>query len=207
MELLSGGCTPKDAPLYREYREKLEKGAVSAGDLREGFAFFAQVCNDTESIRYEMRNLALNFQFNLDDEVYAITFAGGACASYRGKCEKPTVIFTISKETVVNILKGNIYSLVAQMAGYIKYTGPKPQAQVFQRIFELFLDRFLKRDLGDLKKAAAKIQRPAGVVKFGVIGGGQAFHFHSNGDRGSDIIAYTAIYDRNYENAKKMALT
>ncbi|MDR2742514.1 MAG: M24 family metallopeptidase, partial [Treponema sp.] len=43
--------------------------------------------------------------------------------------------------------------------------------------------------------------------KFGVIGGGQAFHFHSNGDRGSDIIAYTAIYDRNYENAKKMALT
>ena len=207
MELLSGGHTPKDEALCRKYREKLEKGDIGAADLKDGFVFFARICNDTDGIRYEMRELALNFQFNLDDEVYTIAFEGGVCASYRGAPEKPTVIFNMSKKTVVDILKGNIYSLVAQMGGYIKYTGPKPQAQVFQRLFELFLDRFLKLDLEDLKKAAAGIRRPAGVVKFGVIGGGQAFFFHSNGDRGSDIIAYTAIYDRNYENAKKMALT
>ncbi|MDR2070649.1 MAG: M24 family metallopeptidase [Treponema sp.] len=206
MELLSGGPTPKDEQLCRKYREKLEKGDISAADLGDGFAFFAQICNDTDSIRYEMRDLALNFQFNLDDEVYAVSFEGGLCAGYRGAPKKPTVIFNIGKKTVVDILKGNIYSLVAQMAGYIKYTGPKPQAQVFQRIFELFLDQFLKRDVEDLKKAAAGLRRPAGVVKFGIIGAGQAFHFHSNGDRGSDIIAYTAVYDRNYENAKKMAL-
>ncbi|MFP3090829.1 M24 family metallopeptidase [Treponema sp. TIM-1] len=205
MELLSGGPTPKDDPLCRKYREKLEKGDIHTADLRDGFAFFAQICNDTDGIRYEMRDLALNFQFNMEDEVYTVTFSGGACASYRGASETPTVIFNMSKNTVVEILKGNIYSLVAQMGGYIKYTGPKPQAQIFQRIFELFLDQFLKRDVADLKKAAAGA--PAGVVKFGVIGGGGAFFFHSNGDRGSDIIAYTAIYDRNYENAKKMALT
>ncbi|MDR1899045.1 MAG: Gfo/Idh/MocA family oxidoreductase, partial [Treponema sp.] len=207
MELLSGGQTPRDEQLCRKYREKLEKGDIQAADLREGFAFFAQICNGADSIRYEMRDTALNFQFNMDDEVYTIAFEGGFCASYRGAPEKPTVIFNTSKKTVLDILKGNIYSLVAQMAGYVKYTGPKPQAVTFQRIFELFLDQFLRRDVEDLKKAAARIQRPVGVVKFGVIGGGSAFHFHSNGDRGSDIIAYTAIYDRNYENAKKMALT
>ena len=42
-------------------------------------------------------------------------------------------------------------------------------------------------------------------VKFGVIGVGGAFHFHSNGDRGSKYISYNAVYDRDYEKAKKMA--
>ncbi|MDR2245154.1 MAG: M24 family metallopeptidase [Treponema sp.] len=207
MELLSGSHTPVDEALYREYRVKIEKGDISAGDIREGFAFFALACNQTGAIRYEMRGAALNFQFNLDDDAYTIAFADGSCAAYRGAPEKPAVIFTMSKKTVVDILTGNIYSRVAQMGGYITYTGPKPQAQIFQRIFELFLDQFLKRDVEVLKKAAAGIQRPCGVVKFGIIGGGGAFHFHSNGDRGSDIIDYTAIYDRDYENAKKMALT
>lgn len=44
-----------------------------------------------------------------------------------------------------------------------------------------------------------------GVVKFGVVGGGGAFFFHSNGVRGSDVLQYVAIYDANFENAKKMA--
>ncbi|MDR2363523.1 MAG: Gfo/Idh/MocA family oxidoreductase, partial [Spirochaetaceae bacterium] len=207
MELRSGSPVPADEKIYKKCAEKLKNGTVREEDLDEIAAFFAGVCNSRDDIKYEMRDLALNFQFNLEDEVYTIAFAGGACAAYRGAPEKPTVIFNIGKKTVVDILKGNIYSLVAQMGGHIKYTGPKPQAQVFQRLFELFLDQFLKRDVEGLKKAAAGIRRPAGVVKFGIIGGGQAFNFHSNGDRGSDIIAYTAIYDRNYENAKKMALT
>jgi predicted dehydrogenase/Xaa-Pro aminopeptidase/putative sterol carrier protein len=207
MELLAGGFTPRDEALCRKYRGKLERGDIDAVDLKHGFAFFAQICNDTDSIRFEMRGLAMNFQFNMDDEVYTVAFVGGACASYRGAPERPTVIFNVGKKMVVDILKGNIYSLVAQMGGYIKYTGPKPQAQAFQRLFELFLDQFLKRDVEELKKAAAGIRRSAGVVKFGIIGGGQAFNFHSNGDRGSEIIAYTVIYDRDYENAKKMALT
>lgn len=42
-------------------------------------------------------------------------------------------------------------------------------------------------------------------VKFGIIGAGGAFHFHSNGDRGSKYIDYTAVYDRDFEKAKKMA--
>ncbi len=42
-------------------------------------------------------------------------------------------------------------------------------------------------------------------VKFGIIGAGGAFYFHSNGDRGSQYIRYTAVYDRDFEKAKKMA--
>ena len=42
-------------------------------------------------------------------------------------------------------------------------------------------------------------------IKFGIIGVGGAFHFHSNGDRGSKYISYTAVYDLDFEKAKKMA--
>lgn len=42
-------------------------------------------------------------------------------------------------------------------------------------------------------------------VRFGVVGGGGAFYFHANGIRDSEILEYTAIYDVNYENAKRMA--
>ncbi|MDE6930835.1 MAG: M24 family metallopeptidase, partial [Lachnospiraceae bacterium] len=37
------------------------------------------------------------------------------------------------------------------------------------------------------------------------VGGGGAFYFHANGIRNSEILEYTAIYDVNYENAKRMA--
>lgn len=42
-------------------------------------------------------------------------------------------------------------------------------------------------------------------IKFGVVGGGGAFYFHANGIRNSEILEYTAIYDVNYEHAKRMA--
>ena len=192
--------------------KKLENSDVTAGDLKEGFAFFAQFCNTNDEIRYELQGLTggsdLQFQFDLDGETYTVVFTGGFCETYEGPAAKPTVIFSISTKTVLDIIKGNVYSLVAQMGGLIKYTGNRPDAMNFQKVFEIFLDQFLKRDWTALaKKAAESAAKDKGKkVRFGIIGGGQALHFHSNGDRGSPIISYTAIYDMNFENAKKMAL-
>jgi predicted dehydrogenase/Xaa-Pro aminopeptidase len=42
-------------------------------------------------------------------------------------------------------------------------------------------------------------------VKFGVVGGGSAFNFHVNGVRDSELLRFTAIYDANTENAKKVS--
>lgn len=44
-----------------------------------------------------------------------------------------------------------------------------------------------------------------GKVRFGIVGAGGAFHFHSNGDRGSKYLTYVSVYDRDFEKAKKMA--
>jgi predicted dehydrogenase/Xaa-Pro aminopeptidase/putative sterol carrier protein len=217
MVLLAGRQTPVDEDFYKRFEIKLEKGDVKAGDLKEGLAFFAMVCNSDEEIRYELRNLTggeagLHFQFNLGEEsttqVYTVVFTGGGCETYEGPSPKPAVVFNIGVKTVLDIVKGNIYSLVAQMGGSIKYTGNRPDAMNFQRVFEIFLDNFLKRDWTGLKKqaAAAAAKDKGKKVRFGIIGGGQAFHFHSNGDRGSPIISYNAIYDMNFENARKMAL-
>ncbi len=42
-------------------------------------------------------------------------------------------------------------------------------------------------------------------LKFGVVGGGSAFSFHVNGIRDSKLLRFTAVYDANLENAKKIA--
>jgi predicted dehydrogenase/Xaa-Pro aminopeptidase/putative sterol carrier protein len=205
MKLLANRQTPVNEKLNQEIKSKLEKGELKAGDFSDALVFFAQVCNGAEDIRYEMRDMSYCFQFNLDNQVYSIAFSNGFCETSEGPAEKPTVIFVISVKAALDIIAGNVFSGVAQMAGDIKYTGPRNDAMAFQRVFELFLDRFIRRDVDSLKEARKKMNY-AGKVKFGVIGGGLAFNFHSNGDRGSGIIAYTAIYDRDFENAKKMAL-
>ncbi|MDR0720585.1 MAG: M24 family metallopeptidase [Treponema sp.] len=242
MELLADNKTQTDQKSFNDIKAKIGSGGVTRQDLRDGFAFFAQICNGHSFLRYEIGKIcdaavsasgdstggadekkSLSFQFNLnprsglaveapanDDEIYSISFSGGFCTAYAGPAEKPAVIFYINIHTILDIIKGNMYSLVAQMGGYIKYTGNRPDAMNFQKIFEIFLDQFIKRDdasfFNSLKEEQKKIDY-TGKVKFGVIGGGQAFFFHSNGDRASPYIAYTAIYDRNFENAKKMAQT
>ncbi|MDR3338255.1 MAG: Gfo/Idh/MocA family oxidoreductase [Treponema sp.] len=40
-------------------------------------------------------------------------------------------------------------------------------------------------------------------VKFGIIGAGNAWHFHSVADKGSEYISYTAVYNHNFEKAKQ----
>jgi predicted dehydrogenase/Xaa-Pro aminopeptidase len=42
-------------------------------------------------------------------------------------------------------------------------------------------------------------------LKFGVVGGGSAFNFHVNGVRDSKLLRFSAIYDANIENARKIA--
>ena len=107
----------------------------------------------------------------------------------------------MSAETALRVLNGKIYSLVAQMGGLVSYTGPKPEALVFQNIFELFLDRFQT----DRPPTQAPRDPKDKRLRFGIIGAGQAFQFHSNGDRGSRYLTFTAVYDTDYKKARKMA--
>jgi predicted dehydrogenase len=41
-------------------------------------------------------------------------------------------------------------------------------------------------------------------VKFGIVGAGSAFRFHYLGCKSSEIIAFTAVYDQNFDRAKKV---
>ena len=116
MKLLGGGQIPFDENLYKLCAAKLEKGDIKTGDLRDGFTFFAQVCNDEDDIRYEIQALSgggapdLHFQFNLsgDGGIFTVVFGGGFCETYEGPSPRPTVIFNISAQTVLDIVKGNV---------------------------------------------------------------------------------------------------
>ena len=178
---------------------KLIDGTLRQDDLPQAFALLALAANATDALRYEMARMTQRFQFNLGEEVYHVRFDAGQCSAGPGAPPNPTVIFFIDPETVLEIARGNLHSSVAQMGGRIDYTGPRHDAIAFQRVFELFLDQFLI-DRSPLEETDTR-----GKVKFGLIGAGGAFHFHSNGARESSIIAYTAVYDRDFEKAKKMA--
>ena len=184
---------------FDDIKQKLIDGTLQQSDLPDAFALLAHMVNSVDALRYEMARMDQRFQFNLGDEVYHVSFAGGTCEAGTGAPPNPTVIFFIDPETVLEIARGNLHSSVAQMGGRIDYTGPRHDAIAFQRVFELFLDQFLI-DRSPLEQTDTR-----GRVRFGLIGAGGAFHFHSNGARESSIIAYTAVYDRDFEKAKKMA--
>lgn len=132
-----------DEELLEELRPEIQEGTLDDGALERAFTLFGQVCNNTEEIRYEMNGMTQSFQFNLDGEPYAIAFVNGACEVFRGVLQAPTVVFSITVQTVLDIVTGKIHSSVAQMKGDIDYTGPRHDAIAFQRIFELFLDEFI----------------------------------------------------------------
>ncbi len=201
MELLYGRQSREADQSFQEIERALRNGTMDIGKLRNAVAFFAHLCNTTDEIRYEIGTIPYVYQFNIDDAKYTIGFDGGGCESWEGASDSPTVIFTMSADTALRILNGKVYSLVAQMGGFITYTGPKPEAVVFQGIFELFLDRFQE----ERPPTQAPRDPTDKRLRFGIIGAGQAFQFHSNGDRGSSFITYTAVYDTDYKRAKKMA--
>jgi len=184
---------------FNDIKQKLIDATLQQADLSQAFTLLAHMANSVDVLRYEMAHMNQRFQFNLGDEVYHVSFFAGKCEAGPGAPENPTVIFFIDPETVLEIARGNLHSSVAQMGGRIDYTGPRHDAIAFQRVFELFLDQFLI-DRSPLEQTDIQ-----GKVKFGLIGAGGAFHFHSNGARSSPYIAYTAVYDRDFEKARKMA--
>jgi len=143
MKLLADKKAPLDKELQEKCVAKIQNGNVNSEDLKDLFASFVQFCNNTEELQYEMSGMNQTFQFNLDDQTYTIAFKEGNCEAYEGASEKPTVIFFIAIDDAIEIIKGNIHSSVAQMNGDIIYTGPRPEAIAFQRIFELVLDEII----------------------------------------------------------------
>lgn len=143
MILLADRQSSIDEALQKKCAAMIQNGTAKVGDLKSLFIFFTQFCNNIEDIQYEMHGMNQIYQFNLEDQTYTIAFVNAKCESYEGAPEKPTVIFFINIDNALDIITGNIHSSVAQMNGDIVYTGPRPDALAFQRIFELFLDEFI----------------------------------------------------------------
>lgn len=143
MKQLVGKAHGLDQGLLAELRPKIQEGTLTEQELEKAFTLFGQVCNHAEEIQYEMSGMTQAFQFLLGENSYAVVFGDGACQVYSGHWPTPTVIFSISAKTVLDIMTGNVHSSVAQMNGDITYTGPRHDAIAFQRIFELILDEFI----------------------------------------------------------------
>ncbi len=143
MELLTGTDEAINENLREEMIGKIEAGTVTPADVKNFFILMGQICNNTDSIVFEMRDMTQCFQFNIGGDIYVQTFGGGKIATFTGAAEKPTAIAAISPETVIQINTGSVHSSVAQMNGDITYTGPRHEMLRYQQIFELYLDEIV----------------------------------------------------------------
>lgn len=143
MELLVGKDEAIDETLRDEMTEKIAADATTPADVKNFFILMGQICNNTDSISFEMRDMTQCFQFNVGDCVYSQAFDGGKIVVYTGAAENPTAIVAISPETLLAINTGSIHSSVAQMNGAITYTGPRHEMLRYQQIFELYLDEII----------------------------------------------------------------
>lgn len=143
MELLVGKDEAINESLRDEMVGKIDAGTVTPADVKNFFILMGQICNNTESISFEMRDMTQCYQFAVGDCTYVQAFGNGKITTSIGTAEKPTAIVTISPETLVEINTGRVHSSVAQMNGDITYTGPRHEMLQYQQILELYLDEIV----------------------------------------------------------------
>ena len=122
---------------------RVKNGTLSVEDIENCFILFSVTCNNSDDICYEIKDMNQICQFDVGDQTFTIAFENGKCNAYSGCLSAPTVIFTTTPETAIDIVMGNVDSSVAQMNADILYTGPRQDKLAFQAIFELFLDEYI----------------------------------------------------------------
>lgn len=138
--LLADVNTILDRNLLQDIGEKLMSGTLAEPDFDGVFTLFAQMCNHSDALKFDLKGYTQSFQFELGNLRYVIQFENGTCRTSKGRMEQPNLTFRITMEKTIEILTGQVYSAVAHMNGDIDYTGLKNGAIRFQGILDAVLE-------------------------------------------------------------------
>jgi predicted dehydrogenase/Xaa-Pro aminopeptidase/putative sterol carrier protein len=205
-----------DESLRQAVVEKLEAGTFGQKDLQDYFTLFTQVANDLDETRDEVDGFNRKFQFNLGGygPVYLLirdqTFEMG-----QGEVQSPDITLEMEASLAAGIFTGQADATAAYMNGQFKIDGNLPDAIKFGALVELVFSELDIAPAGSPYAAARAVSdSPRGKgtagpgtrrVKFGVIGAGSAWGFHSAACAGSPYLQFVAVYDKNQKLAEKVA--
>jgi predicted dehydrogenase/Xaa-Pro aminopeptidase/putative sterol carrier protein len=203
-----------DESLRQAVVEKLEGGTFGQKDLQDYFTLFTQVANDLDETKDEVEGFNRKFQFNLGGygPVYLLirdqTFEMGG-----GEVPNPDITLEMEAPLAAGIFTGQADATAAYMNGQFKIDGNLPDAIKFGALVEMVFSELDVSPAGSPVSAvrAASVPGRAGVapgtrrVRFGVIGAGSAWGFHSAACAGSPYLEFVAVYDKNQKLAEKVA--
>jgi predicted dehydrogenase/Xaa-Pro aminopeptidase/putative sterol carrier protein len=205
-----------DESLRQRIVEKLEAGTFDKKDLQDYFTLFVQLANDMDETRDEVDGFDRKFQFKLEGygNVYLL-IEGQAFEMGSGDIPGPDITLEMEASLAAGIFTGQADATAAYMNGKFKIDGNLPDAIKFGTLVELV---FSELDIapagspyasGQIVPEGTRERTPgkAGTkyVKFGIIGAGSAWGFHSAACAGSPYLKFTAVYDKNQKLAEKVA--
>ncbi len=207
MGLIADKKTILEKEFLVNFRNRALDDGISAKDIEEGLKVLCYTCNTSDVIGFALKTLDLSCVVEVDERTWSLVFAGGFCSLYSDAVALPDMTMTMRGDIAVGLITGRINSGVAFMCGDLLYRGKKNAALNFQAVCELFLDEsgLSESSREDAPSALKKAEGSKGALKFGVVGGGSAFTFHYEAVKESDLLQFTAIYDANIDNARKVA--
>lgn len=202
--------------LKQKITEKIGRGSFGVADLQDYFTLFTQVANDIDETADEVDGFDRKFQFVLEGygSLY-LTILDQKFEMGRGDVPAPDITLSMSAELAVGVFTGQADGAAAYMNGDLRIDGNLPDAIKFGALVDLVYSELDLASAGSpyVATPADAGQSPArkrpGIktkqVKFGVIGAGGAWGFHSAACADSPFLRFVAVYDKNRKHAEKVA--
>ncbi|MCX6001744.1 MAG: M24 family metallopeptidase [Chloroflexi bacterium] len=210
-----------DEGLKQRMLERVEGGTFKLDDLQDFLTLFIQVANNIDETRDEVQGFNRKFQFRLSGcpDIW-LNIQGGSFEMGGGDIQAPDITLDMSAELAVGVFTGQVDATMAYMNGDLKVDGNLPDAIKFRTLVDMVREE-LDLEPGPVPAAGGRTlqesakkdtsQRKAGkesktkYVKFGVIGVGSVWDFHSAACADSPYLKFVAVYDKNLKRAEKVA--
>jgi len=210
-----------DEGLKQRMLERVEGGTFRLKDLQDFLTLFTQVANNIDETRDEVQGFNRRFQFKLSGypDMW-LNIQDGKFEMGGGDIQAPDITLEMNAELAAGIFTGQVDATMAYMNGDLKVDGSLPDAIKFRTLVDMIREEL------DLEPGQAPIagvqagqepqkrdtsQRKTGKeskgkhVKFGVIGVGSVWDFHSSACADSPYLKFVAVYDKNQKRAEKVA--
>jgi putative sterol carrier protein len=129
------------AELKRRIHEKVEQGALGAGDIPEYLIVFCAIGNTTADIQEEALGWNCRLQLVLEGSgEYWITVADGRFETGAGPVSPCDVTLTMDAAVAADIFAGDKDAKAAYLSGALKVSGGLPNAVKFQTVVEIVVE-------------------------------------------------------------------
>jgi len=132
------GNQPIDVALRDMILDKIDDGSFGMEDLRDYFAVFTQISNNTEDIQDEVEGFDRTFLYKINGKPVAwLRIKDKRFEMGSGDIERPDLTLDMSEEVAIGVFSGQVDPTAAYMSGNLKVDGAVNDAIVLGNIMDL----------------------------------------------------------------------